>query len=197
MVFRNGTDPRLAYAFRTLPKPRRRWREIPKGVQLRWVLSTTAKVVRACCVAANIFGAVAAIYLTDRRSSDLETIPWLPVWLHGVARWADYHGRFRNVPAYGILALPVLVLCSTTRRRANAVVALATFATVMEYTQLLVPTRFFDWYDIIESWVGIIITWALVEACFYAERMTSRATRRPASPSLEPASRQRAVHPAK
>jgi hypothetical protein len=192
MVFRAGADPRLAHAFRTLPKRRRRWREVSKGVQLRWVVSVTAKVVRAGCVAAIIFGIVAAIYLTDRRSSDLETIPWLPVWLHGIAQWADYHGRFRNVPAYGILALPVLVLCSSPRRRGNAVVALATFATVMEYTQLLIPTRFFDWYDILESWAGIIITWILVEACFYAERVTSRPGPKPEVPTPELAGRRRA-----
>jgi len=153
---------------------------------MRWLAWATAKVVRAGCAVAIVVGVISAVYLTDRRSGDLRTIPWLPVWLHDIARWADYHGRFRNVPAYGILALPVLVLFSSVRKRASAVVALAAFATLMEYTQLLVPTRIFDWYDIIESWLGILITWALVEACFLAERMSSRPSPRPAGPTPGP-----------
>jgi hypothetical protein len=185
-------DPRQANAFRTLPPPRRRWRNMPKGSQMRWMLGTTGKLIRAACVFAIICGVISAIYLTDRRSSDLQTIEWLPGWLHGVAHWADYHGRFRNVPAYGLLSAPVLVLFTTAKNRGRAVVALAMFATVMEYTQLLIPTRFFDWLDIIESWLGIVIVWTIVEAAYLASRLAHRiASHKPSSPTPARASSER------
>jgi hypothetical protein len=171
-------DPRQANAFRMLPPPRRRWRDMPKGSQMRWMLGTTGKLIRAACVFAIVCGIASAIYLTDRRSSDLATIEWLPGWLHGVAHWADYHGRFRNVPAYGMLSVPVIILCTTTRSRGRAVAFLAMFATVMEYTQLFIPTRFFDWFDIIESWLGIAIVWVLVEAAYFVSRIAHRITAR-------------------
>ena len=179
-----GMDPRKANAFRTLPPPRRRWRNMPKGSQMRWMIGTTGRLIHAGCILAVIVGVVSAIYRTDRRSSDLETIEWLPGWLHGVAHWADYHGRFRNVPAYGLLSVPVLVLCTTTRKRGSAVVALAMFATVMEYTQLLIPTRYFDWWDIVESWLGIVIVWILVEAACLTSRLAHRITSRRESTPL-------------
>src|SRR5471032_377618 len=141
-----GMDPRLTNAFRTLPRPRRRWRDLPNGALMRWMFGLTGQLIRSTCLCAILLGVATAIYLTDRRSSDLETIEWLPRSLQSVAHWADYHGRFRNVPGYGLLSLPLLILCTTPRRRGNAVVALASFATIMEFTQLFVPTRFFDWY---------------------------------------------------
>jgi hypothetical protein len=127
------------------------------------MLHSATKALRIGCVAAIIFGVVSAIYLTDRSSSDLETIEWLPRYLHGVARWADYHGRFRNVPAYAVLALPALILLRRPGARGRAVLILAVFATVMEYTQLFIPTRYFEWQDIAESWLGLVAAWFLVE----------------------------------
>jgi hypothetical protein len=171
-----GMDPRRANAFRTLPARRRRWRDMPNGGQMRWVLGTTGRVIRAGCIVAAIVGVICAVYLTDRRSSNLETIAWLPRWLHWVAHWADYHGRLRNVPAYGLLSVPVLVLCTTARKRRFGVASLAAFATFMEYTQLFIPTRFFDWYDIVESWLGIVVVWLLVEAAYFASRLAHRMT---------------------
>jgi hypothetical protein len=140
------------------------------------MLGLTGKVIRTTCVVAIICGVISAVYLTDRRSCDLQTIPWLPWWLRDVAHWADYHGRFRNVPAYGMLSVPVLVLFTTTRNRGRAVVYLAMFATIMEYTQLFIPTRYFDWYDIAESWIGIVAVWALVELAYFLARFMHRAT---------------------
>ncbi|HZZ18694.1 MAG TPA: VanZ family protein [Opitutaceae bacterium] len=169
-------DPRKANAFRTLLPRRKRWRDMPKGGQMRWMMGTAGKLIRLACVAAILFGIVSAVYLTDRRSSNLETIEWLPGWLRGAAHWADYHGRFRNVPAYGLLSVPVLVLFTTTRNRGRAVGALAVFATAMEFTQLFIPTRFFDGLDIIESWLGIVIVWVVVELAYIGSRLAHGAT---------------------
>lgn len=148
----------------SVPNLRRRWRQIPPRVLSRWLLKIAIKALRAGCIVATIFGVASAIYLTDRRSSDIETIRWLPNSLHNIAHWADYHGRFRNVPAYALLALPTLILLRTRASRARGILILALFAMVMEYTQLFIPTRFFEWQDITESWVGLVATWSLVEA---------------------------------
>jgi hypothetical protein len=169
-------DPHDATVSGTPKEHRRRWRDLPNSSQVQWMLGTTGKVIRAACTLAIVIGAVCAVYLTDRRSSNLETIPWLPRLLHGLAHWADYHGRFRNVPAYALLSVPVLILCTTARKRRLGVAGLAAFATFMEFTQLFIPTRFFDWFDILESWLGIVIIWVLVESAYLVSRSAHRMT---------------------
>ena len=121
-----------------------------------------------------MLGIACAVYLTDRPSSDLETIGWLPGRLHAIARWADYHGRFRNVPAYALLALPLLAVLRRARARGKGILALAVFAMAMEYTQLLIPTRFFEWQDIAESWLGLAAAWLSVEGALWAARSVLR-----------------------
>jgi len=125
----------------------------------RW-LRAGAAAFHGCCWLALAFGVASAVYLTWRTSSDLRTVPWIP---YPVARWADYHGRTRNLAAYAILALPVLVLFRDRRAQARWMAALALFATALEYGQLFIPTRWFEWQDIALSLVGLALAWALVE----------------------------------
>jgi hypothetical protein len=113
-------------------------------------------------IGALLFGIVAACYLTLRRSSDLSTITWLPPALDPIIRWVDAHGRLRNVPAYALLALPVMVLCRTGRSRAIAISLLAVLGAVLEGLQYFIPTRFCEWQDVALSWAGLALTWLLV-----------------------------------
>jgi hypothetical protein len=112
------------------------------------------------CWAALAFGIGCAIYLTLRRSSDLRTVGWIP---YPIARWADYHGEARNLFAYAILAMPVMVLFRDHRIQAKWLAALGVLGTALEYGQLFIPTRWFEWQDIALSLAGLASSWVLVE----------------------------------
>ncbi len=122
------------------------------------------QLLGAASTGALLFGLVAAIYLTLRTSSNLETIRWLPRWLEPVANWADFHGYLRNVPAYALLGVPIVFLFARRKRRIQAFLVLAVFAAVLELLQLFIPTRFFSVGDILLSWVGLGMTWVAGEA---------------------------------
>jgi VanZ like family len=132
------------------------------------------RMLRLASLAALLFGGVAACFLTLRPSSDLRTITWLPRMLWPIATWADYHGYLRNVPAYALLALPVMVIFPGRKARAGALTVLAIFAAALEFFQLFIPTRFFSWGDIALSWAGLAITWALAEGIRWCSRRVQR-----------------------
>jgi hypothetical protein len=127
---------------------------------LRALHSGLHKAFRAACWAALAFGIASAIYLTLRRSGDLRTVSWIP---YPVALWADYHGRSRNLVAYAILALPVLVLFDDRKTQLSWMVALGVLGTALEYGQLFIPTRWFEWQDIALSLAGLATSWVAVE----------------------------------
>jgi hypothetical protein len=106
------------------------------------------------------FGIASAIYLTLRPSSNLRTVDWIP---YPIALWADYHGRTRNLAAYALLAVPVLVLFRDHRTQLKWMGVLAILGTALEYGQLLIPTRWFEWQDIALSLAGLATSWVLVE----------------------------------
>jgi hypothetical protein len=118
-------------------------------------------------IGALLFGIVAACYLTLRSSSDIHTITWLPRSLDPIIRWADDHGRMRNVPAYALLAMPVMVLCRTRQSRTIAIILLAVFGAVLEGLQFFIPTRYCEWQDVALSWVGLLVTWGPAEALYW------------------------------
>jgi len=115
---------------------------------------------RRCCWLALAFGVASAVYLTLRPSSDLRTVWWIP---YPVALWADYHGRTRNLAAYAILAMPVLVLVRDRQAQLKWMAALGLLGTALEYGQLFIPTRWFEWQDIALSLAGLASSWILVE----------------------------------
>src|ERR1019366_6491362 len=88
--------------------------------------------------------------------------------LDPIIRWADDHGRLRNVPAYALLAMPVMVLCRTRKSRAIAIIFLAVFGAILEGLQTFIPTRFCEWQDVALSWVGLLITWGLAEGLYWS-----------------------------
>ena len=65
----------------------------------------------------------------------------------------------RNTVAY--LAFGLFVFASVGRR-SHPLLALATFAIVIEAPPLWLPARVFDWCDIGASFVGIASAWLLV-----------------------------------
>jgi hypothetical protein len=145
-----------------------------RSFRARWIRALHAGF-RAACWAALAFGISSAIYLTLRRSGDLRTVNWIP---YPVALWADYHGRSRNLVAYAILALPVLVLFDDRRIQLRWLAALGLLGTALEYGQLLIPTRWFEWQDIALSLAGLATTWVAVEGYRWITRRLSAYTRR-------------------
>jgi hypothetical protein len=124
---------------------------------------------RTCCWLAGCVGIGCGLYMTLRPSSVLSEIPWLP---HGVARWADSYGRFRNFPAYATLALPFMIVCRGRRGRFNAFRWLALFGAAVEAAQHFIPTRWCEWQDVAWSWAGLAATWLVAElGCMAAGRV--------------------------
>jgi hypothetical protein len=132
------------------------------------------RLFRIGCWAALAFGIGCAAYLTLRRSGDLRTVGWIP---YPIARWADYHGRARNLFAYGILALPVMVLFRDHSLQAKWLAALGVLGTALEYGQLFIPTRWFEWQDIALSLAGLASTWVAVEGYRWCSRALARRIR--------------------
>ncbi len=100
---------------------------------------------------AALAGAIA--YFALRSSSYLQTVPWLPSF---IGRWADAHGIGRNFVAFFAFGLAYYPLVGRSRAH---VAALCAFATVLEVAQLWIPSRNFDWRDIVVSLAGLLAAW--------------------------------------
>jgi hypothetical protein len=124
-----------------------------------------ARMVRLACWVAGAIGIACGTYLTLKKSSMLQEVWWLP---GGVARWADEYGRFRNFPAYAVLALPFMIAANGRRARFNAFRWLALFGAVVEALQYFIPTRWCEWQDVAWSWAGLLATWIVVELGYKA-----------------------------
>lgn len=121
----------------------------PVGLYPRW---------RGVCLLVFLAGVVLACGLAWKPSGSLAGLG-LP---HGVAAWLDRHGVLRNVPAFAVLAVPLLLVVPTGRPRWHAVVGLALLAEVIEYAQIWLPNRHFDWRDIVSSLAGVAMGWGAV-----------------------------------
>jgi hypothetical protein len=95
-------------------------------------------------------------YLSLRSSPAITTVNWIP---KPIAQWADRHGRFCNLPAYGVLATPFLLMASTFRRQMGVVGLLALLILAFELLQLRLPARSCDPWDIAYGWAGLLIAW--------------------------------------
>lgn len=111
-------------------------------------------------ITAGLVGCLCAIYLSWRSTGRLTTVPWMP---ETVGRWADEHGRFRNLPAYFLLSLPFLLAAPTLGLRARTSLALAGFGAVLELAEYFVPIRMVEWQDIAWSWAGVAGAWGAIE----------------------------------
>lgn len=92
-------------------------------------------------------------FLALRSSPYLQYIPWMPRRL-GV--WADHNGVLRNTVAFAGFALVVHLLLGC---RAWLVAALCAFGALIEVAQIWIPSRTFDWKDIVASVAGVLIAW--------------------------------------
>jgi hypothetical protein len=125
--------------------------------------------------AVSVAGLVLAIFFTVRQDSSFASAGFVPGWL---ARWADAHGQFRNFPAYVLLTTAMLLAWwilrtrsrpAETRRRRRAerawlVAGLTVVSGVLEFVQLGISSRWFEWADIWWSWAGIAVAWLGWEA---------------------------------
>jgi hypothetical protein len=126
---------------------------------------------RAGCWLALVVGAGCAVYLTLRGSSNLRTVSWIP---YPIALWADYHGRTRNLVAYALLGVPVLVRFREHKKQLQWLLALGILGTLLEYGQLWIPSRWFEWQDIALSLAGLAAAWIIGEGIRLALRKIRR-----------------------
>lgn len=95
-------------------------------------------------------------FLALRRSPYLQYIPWMP---RSLGIWADHHGVLRNTAAFFAFALAVL---GALGPRGVHVGALCLFGTAIEVAQIWIPSRTFDWRDIVASIAGVLLAWPFV-----------------------------------
>ena len=108
-----------------------------------------------------IFAILASIHCALAPSPDLHHIPWLP---NAIATWANEYPAFRNFPAFGVVAMSLYFCVFSWLQQVlpKRLLALALFCSIMvslfgvllECLQILLPTRFFDPYDIAWSIAG-------------------------------------------
>lgn len=104
---------------------------------------------------------LAAINCALVSSPDLHHIPWLP---KAIATWANEYPAFRNFPAFGIVAISLYFCVLSWLKQPHSKrllgfafvcsVAVSIFGVLLEFLQILLPTRFFDPYDIAWSIAG-------------------------------------------
>ena len=94
-------------------------------------------------------------FFSLRSSTYLHTVPWMPHWL---GNWADHHGIFRNTVGFFVFGLTMLLLLGT---RAWHLATLCVFATAVEVAQIWIPTRRYDWKDIVASVAGLLLAWPI------------------------------------
>jgi hypothetical protein len=110
---------------------------------------------------AGLLGVGVVTFLSLRSSPEITTVKWVPKI---IANWADRHGRFCNFPAYGALAVPFLLIASTLRRQAWIIALLAVLIAALEISQLAIPTRVCDVWDIAWGWAGLLAAWFICAA---------------------------------
>jgi hypothetical protein len=123
---------------------------------------------------------LAAINCALVSSPDLHNVPWLP---KAIATWANEYPAFRNFPAFGVVAMSFYfcVLSCLEHFHLRRLLGLAFFCSIvvsifgvlLECLQILLPTRFFDPYDIAWSIAGAFagsILASLVSICLIGRR---------------------------
>lgn len=128
---------------------------------------------RLVALTAGLVGIGLVTFLSLRSSPAISTVGWIP---KPIAHWADRNGRLDNLPAYGLLAVPFLLVASTFRRQLWMVILLALLIVALELTQLDLPTRHCDPGDIACGWTGLLVAWA---GCAALQKMFASFGTRP------------------
>lgn len=134
---------------------------------------TIAACIWALWLGLGLTGIGLVTFFSLRSTPAISTVNWVPRWL---AHWADRNYRFDNFPAYGLMALPFLLLANTFRRRAWTVVALSFLIFFLELAQLAEPHRHCDVGDMACGWAGVLTAWAL---CTALDRLLARLGLKP------------------
>lgn len=129
------------------------WRD---GVRVWWRSSGRKRAGRAAGWSLLGAGVAAGTWLTLSQSGRVPAVPGLP---EPLVDWMNSHGRLRNVPAYFLLTIPAVVLAAP-RRTAQAALAIGALAAALEFAQLGIQSRQFDWWDIFLSWLGAAVAYA-------------------------------------
>lgn len=148
---RAGARPPASRRSALLPSSRRPGPAWPALPERAW---------RLLALAALGLGGACAAYLSLRSTGRLATVPWLPRW---AVDWADEHGRLRNLPAYALLTVPVMLLDARSRVRAWGALAAGLFGTGLEFAEVFVPARMVEWQDIAWTWAGVGAAWLVFE----------------------------------
>jgi hypothetical protein len=99
-------------------------------------------------------------FLILRSSPYTAELPWIPDWL---GRWTDTHGILRNLPAFAGLYM-VCAYCLGQRYRYQGLIGVVYLAAILEFAQILIPGRVFEWKDIFMSWAGALVGFVVVES---------------------------------
>jgi hypothetical protein len=119
------------------------WR--PFSLAILGLILTTLVVVASRCALAP--------------SPEMKALLWLP---RSVAQWADLQPTFRNFPAFGAISLIAVFFAQCGFRSLNAArtlsvtILVSVFSIILEFMQLMIPSRFFELAD---------IGWSIAGAC--------------------------------
>ena len=104
---------------------------------------------------------IGSVHCALAPSPDLQQINWIP---SVIASWANEYPSFRNFPAFGFVSmcLSCCIFCSQRPLQLHSFFKFALFSSIivsflgilLECLQILLPTRFFDPYDIAWSIAG-------------------------------------------
>lgn len=133
------------------------------------------------------------LYVTFRSSPKITDIPWFP---NSLAVWFDEHDEIRHLIGYGVLAaltfwvrfdfsdsrFRLVRKFRTSRYRTGRLGALFVLIYLLELAQLPLPDRDFDWMDIINGWIGVVLAWII----WLVFKLRQRRRRRERAESGEP-----------
>lgn len=134
------------------------------GIQLEWKSGSPTvcgrKWFKEAFFCAGLLGIGVVTFLSLRSSPAISTVWWIPRF---VANWADRHGRFDNFPAYGMMGVPFFMIASAFRRQVWVFAVLSLIIISLELTQLAIPTRHCDVWDMFWGCMGLLAAWAICE----------------------------------
>ncbi len=131
-----------------------RWKYVSSTVRDR-------KLVQGVIFCTGLIGIGVVTFLSLRSSPAISTVWWMPAV---IAHWADSNGRFDNFPAYGLMGVPFFLIASTFRRQAWTIAILSLLIVSLELTQLALPMRHCDIWDMFWGCLGLLAAWAICEA---------------------------------
>lgn len=127
------------------------------------------------------------LYFTFRASPNASDLSWVPQrW----ALWLDEHDEFRHFIGFAVFAAAAFLLnfdsvfnrstsrfvrkLRSSRNRTGRLGGLLVLVYMLELAQLVMPSREFDWLDVVNGWGGVLTAWSV----WYAFKSRHRRQRR-------------------